>query len=97
MDHPDKMLWLLRVAYRRGYDEVIFAGFSLDDTAQAAIQARHGTLPESLLDQGLPHPKAGGKRAWGAEPWVRGSEHWLPEVQGIGLQASKLNASPPSR
>ncbi|MGH8064257.1 MAG: DNA methyltransferase [Candidatus Entotheonellia bacterium] len=29
----------LRVAYRRGYDDVVFAGFSFDDAAQAAIQA----------------------------------------------------------
>jgi len=29
----------LRVAYRRGYDDVVFAGFSFDDAAQAALQA----------------------------------------------------------
>ncbi len=29
----------LRVAYRRGYDDVVFAAFSFDDAAQAAIQA----------------------------------------------------------
>jgi adenine-specific DNA-methyltransferase len=29
----------LRVAYRRGYDDLVFAGFSFDDAAQAAIQA----------------------------------------------------------
>ncbi|MBC8233490.1 site-specific DNA-methyltransferase, partial [bacterium] len=28
----------LRVAYRRGYDELVFAGFSFDGTAQAVIQ-----------------------------------------------------------
>jgi adenine-specific DNA-methyltransferase len=28
----------LRVAYRRGYDDVVFAGFSFDDATQAAIQ-----------------------------------------------------------
>ncbi len=28
----------LRAAYRRGYDELVFAGFSFDGTAQAAIQ-----------------------------------------------------------
>jgi len=28
----------LRVAYRRGYDELVFAGFSFDGAAQAAIQ-----------------------------------------------------------
>ena len=29
----------LRAAYRRGYDELVFAGFSFDGTAQADIQA----------------------------------------------------------
>ncbi len=29
----------LRIAYRRGYDDLVFAGFSFDGAAQAAIQA----------------------------------------------------------
>jgi adenine-specific DNA-methyltransferase len=34
---------VLRTAYRRGYDDVVFAGFSFDGAAQAAIQEDEGS------------------------------------------------------
>ncbi|MBW2138940.1 MAG: site-specific DNA-methyltransferase [Deltaproteobacteria bacterium] len=44
----------LRVAYRRGYDEIVFAGFSFDGAAQAALQENQDD-PDSKVRAHLAH------------------------------------------
>ena len=44
----------LRAAYRRGYDEIVFAGFSFDGAAQAALQENQDD-PDSKVRAHLAH------------------------------------------
>jgi len=44
----------LRAAYRRGYDEIVFAGFSFDGAAQAALQENQDD-PDSKIRAHLAH------------------------------------------